>query len=356
MEIDSELKLSFYREIAVLNEEHGVELVQHLETKKIFVKKRMKIYDIHVFQYLMSCSIPGIPRIEELVEADDRLFVIEEYISGDSLREKLDADGPLTVPEAVSCIRQLCDILRPLHRLSPPIVHRDIKPSNIIITSAGQLYLVDFNSAKETSDSKNQDTVLIGTFGYAAPEQYGFSASQPTADIYALGVLLNEMLTGKKPQEKLPDGPLAAIVKKCMQMDPSNRYQDVDQLLRDLGVRSMSSQEKKARVRSWLPPGFRSGRPVRQVVAVLWYAFILLLSSSAVIQDAGPAETRLFRAFYFIVFLTETFWFGNYQNVWQHFPLSRHSNRGIRVLGTALWALVFFFVAVLILGILTRNF
>lgn len=237
MEVDAALCLSFYRDIATLNEAHGVDLVQHVETKAIYVKKTLTVYDLQVFQHLKDHPVTGIPRIEELVETDGRLYVIEEYISGRSLREALAASGPLSPAEALACLRQLCDILRPLHNLSPPIVHRDIKPSNLLLTPAGRLYLVDFNAAKETSDTKARDTVLLGTAGYAAPEQYGFSPSQPTADIYALGVLLNEMLTGKLPQEELADGPLTAVIQKCLRMEPSQRYQTVDLLLGELSKR-----------------------------------------------------------------------------------------------------------------------
>lgn len=355
MDVDVELRLSFYRDVAMLNEEHGVTLVQHVETKKIFVKKILAIYDIRVFEHLMSKPVPGIPRIQELVETGSRLYVIEEYISGVSLQERLDAVGPLKTVVALSYIRQLCDILRPLHSLSPPIVHRDIKPSNIIITSAGQLYLVDFNSAKETSGSKDRDTVLIGTFGYAAPEQYGFLASQPTADIYALGVLLNEMLTGKKPQEEMPPGPLAAVIKKCVQMEPSNRYQCIDQFLRQIDVRSTSPQAPEEKAKSWFLPGFRTHKPLRWILAIAWYAFMILVSSTAVVEDAGPTEMVILRIFYFICFFSETLWIGNYGNVWKHFPLSRHPNRVVRVLGVVCWAFVLFFAVVIVMAILTRN-
>lgn len=355
MDVDVELRLSFYRDVAMLNEEHGVTLVQHVETKKIFVKKILAIYDIRVFEHLMSKPVPGIPRIQELVETGSRLYVIEEYISGVSLQERLDTVGPLKTVVALSYIRQLCDILRPLHSLSPPIVHRDIKPSNIIITSAGQLYLVDFNSAKETSGSKDRDTVLIGTFGYAAPEQYGFLASQPTADIYALGVLLNEMLTGKKPQEEMPPGPLAAVIKKCVQMEPSNRYQCIDQFLRQIDVRSTSPQAPETKAKSWFLPGFRTHKPLRWILAIAWYAFMILVSSTAVVEDAGPTEMVILRIFYFICFFSETLWIGNYRNVWKHFPLSRHPNRVVRVLGVVCWAFVLFFAVVIVMAILTRN-
>ncbi len=348
MEVDAALCLSFYRDIATLNEAHGVALVQHVETKAVYVKKTLTVYDLQVFQHLKDHPVAGIPRIEELVETDGRLYVIEEYISGRSLREVLAASGPLPPAEALVCLHQLCDILRPLHSLSPPIVHRDIKPSNLILTPAGRLYLVDFNAAKETSDAKARDTVLLGTAGYAAPEQYGFSPSQPTADIYALGVLLNEMLTGKLPQEERADGPLTAVIQKCLRMEPSQRYQTVDLLLQDAKRRSRLPRTAAKSIRPWLLPGFRSNKPLRWALAALWYALLLLLSCTAVVKDTPPTDLLLLRITLFLIFFGETLWLGNYRNAWQHLPLSRNPSKPIRLLGIVLWAVVLFF-AVMVL-------
>lgn len=353
MEVDAALCLSFYRDIATLNEAHGVDLVQHVETKAIYVKKTLTVYDLQVFQHLKDHPVAGIPRIEELVETDDRLYVIEEYISGRSLREVLAASGPLSPAEALDCLRQLCDILRPLHSLSPPIVHRDIKPSNLLLTPAGRLYLVDFNAAKETSDTKARDTVLLGTAGYAAPEQYGFSPSQPTADIYALGVLLNEVLTGKLPQEELADGPLTAVIQKCLRMEPSQRYQTVDLLLQDAKRRSHLPWTAAKSIRAWLPPGFRSGKPLRWVLAALWYILLLLLSCTAVVKDTPPTDLLLLRITLFLIFFGETLWLGNYRNAWQHLPLSRNPSKPIRLLGMVLWAVVLFFAVMVLTALLS---
>ena len=354
MDIQAELRLSFYREIGILDQEHGVSLVQHVETQKVYVRKTLTIYDTRVFQYLMAHPVSGVPKIQELVESQGTLYVIEEYISGTSLRETLDTAGKLPPSVALGYLRQLCDILRPLHRLQAPIVHRDIKPSNIIIAHTGQLYLVDFNAAKEAADAKGRDTVLIGTFGYAAPEQYGFSASQPTTDIYALGVLLNEMLTGKLPQEEMAGGPLAAVIQKCLQMEPLRRYQNVDQLLQEAQSGSAAPCTEETRADSWRLPGFRSRKFFRWVLAVLWYAFGLLISLSIVVEGVGPGEQRIFRIAFFVAFFLETLWVGNYRDVWEYFPLSGSENRRTCVLGVACWGLALF-VAILMLAAAVAN-
>lgn len=256
MDIASELRLSFYKDIAILNEAHGVYLVQHVESKNIFVRKSMRVYDRRVYAYLMRADIAGIPKIVELVEIDGTLHVIEEWIPGRSLREVLVEQGAFSEQTALDHLKTLCQILRSLHALSPPIVHRDIKPSNIILTPTGHPYLIDFNAAKEVSSRQARDTVLIGTCGYAAPEQYGFRASEPTADIYALGVLFNEMLTGGKPREISAGEPWGDVIARCVQMDPAARYPDADALLLALSEHHRPPKRHLPAFRSWLPPVF----------------------------------------------------------------------------------------------------
>ena len=90
MDLESQLQLSYYREIALLNENHRVWLVQHTETQKIYVKKALEVYDLQVYRYLQQNPQPGIPRIFQLIQGDGPLFVIEEYISGRSLKEILE--------------------------------------------------------------------------------------------------------------------------------------------------------------------------------------------------------------------------------------------------------------------------
>lgn len=103
--------------------------------------------------------------------------------------------------ETIDIAMQICKILMELHGMNPPIIHRDIKPANVMIMPEGVVKLLDFSVAKAENITKKRDTVLLGTSGFAAPEQYGFSASTPQTDIYVMGVLMNLMLTRKMPSE-----------------------------------------------------------------------------------------------------------------------------------------------------------
>jgi serine/threonine protein kinase len=353
MNLEAELKLSYYKEIADVDDVHKVKLVQHAESGKVFVLKTLSIYDIRVFQYLAANPAQGTPRIVELIEDGSLLYVVEEYISGTSLRDKLNASETFCEAKAVALIRQLCDILRPLHKLNPPIVHRDIKPSNIIITLDSKMVLVDFNSAKESGNTKSQDTVLIGTVGYAAPEQYGFSASRPTADIYAIGVLLNELLTGNLPNEEVYGGNLEPVIRKCLQMDPINRYQSVDELLRAINIAVKPRITFWADVRSWLPPGLRNRNPWIALSSMLWYIFITAISFSLEVKNAAGGELQMNRIFCFLILLSETLWLGNYRNIWSYLPLSKSRNVFLKILGIIIWSIALIFALFLVLAIVS---
>ena len=184
MKVEKELRLSFYKEIASVSEQHGVKLVQHVDTGQVYVKKELKHYDISIFEAIRNGHFPGVPVIKELIESGDRLIVIEDYISGHSVEEILES-RLFSVNETIRVISAICDILDPFHSNTPQIVHRDIKASNVIIDNEGKVYLIDFDASKMVIQGRNRDTDLIGTEEYAAPEQYGFGQSDQRTDICA---------------------------------------------------------------------------------------------------------------------------------------------------------------------------
>ena len=223
--------MSDYKIISALNEEHKVYLVQSALSGNIYVQKILDVYNIRVYEYLYRNPVAGIPRLINYYEDGNQLIVIEEYISGTSLQEKID-NSDLSVSDIRSYMIMLCNILNALHSMTPPIIHRDIKPSNIIITSYNYAMLLDFNAAKQFSGQNESDTVLIGTPGYAAPEQYGFGSSSPKTDIYSLGIVLREMLGSITPVPNIAPilHRLNMIADRCTQMTPATRYQSVAEL------------------------------------------------------------------------------------------------------------------------------
>lgn len=225
------LALSLYDEESSINDRCDILLVRNMETGERFVKKILSTYDAEIYRYLQENPIPLMPRITGVYESDNYLIVIEQYIEGETLQELL-SEQLFSAPDAVLMARILCRILKKLHSQTPPIIHRDIKPSNIMLGKDGRLYLLDMNAAKWYREGESEDTRLLGTQYYAAPEQlgYGFSASSEKTDIYALGVLLNVMVTGKLPKEEKAPEPIWSIVKNCISLDPESRYSDAQLL------------------------------------------------------------------------------------------------------------------------------
>ena len=158
--------------------------------------------------------------------------MLEEYIQGDPVSDMLE-DTRFTEKETRKIAMDVCRALYILHSLN--IIHRDVKPDNIILRE-DHAVLLDFDASRETKDEAGRDTVVLGTVGYAAPEQYGISQTDARADIYALGVTMNVMLTGEHPSVRLASGRLKHIISRCIQVQPNKRYSDVRHLMEALSI------------------------------------------------------------------------------------------------------------------------
>lgn len=224
------LRLSSYSEEYSIHNRDDIIVVRNMEDDKLYVKKILNIYDVSLYKYLQKHPVKYMPRIIGVYESDNNLIVIEEYIEGKTLLELID-EAMLDAVQAVSIARKICSIVKCLHSLEEPIIHRDIKPSNIIIQD-DEVYLLDINVAKWYKENEIEDTRLLGTQYYAAPEQmgYGFAASSEKTDIYAIGVLLNVMVTGKLPKEEKATAEIWKVVEKCICLEPEDRYSD-DELI-----------------------------------------------------------------------------------------------------------------------------
>ena len=157
-------------------------------------------------------------------------FVAEEFISGSSLKERL-KKGNLTPREVKNILKQLLPAIQQLHQNG--IIHRDIKASNIMSDNYENYYLVDFDIA--IKDGAADETA--GTAGYASPEQYGYKDCDARSDIYSIGVLANKLLTGQMPKEGLAKGRIGRIIKKCVMIDPQDRYQTAEELYHAIFLR-----------------------------------------------------------------------------------------------------------------------
>lgn len=182
---------------------------------------------VSVYDYLKTVSFENLPTVYDAFYADDGQIVFEEYIDGITVRDVIE-NGVYTYRGAKKVIISVCDALKILH--DNGFVHRDVKPENIMISKSGIVKLIDFNASRRESPNVGKDTVQMGTIGYAPPEQYGISQTDKRTDIYAVGVLLNVMLTGEHPTKKLAGGRAKRIILKCTQINPDLRFKSTDEL------------------------------------------------------------------------------------------------------------------------------
>ena len=176
-------------------EDSFVSLYAHKDTGKKMLLRRSGNRNDGVYRALRGKRLCNLPMVLEVCSEEAHLLVLEEYIEGRTLDKILDS-GQLTSAQAAAYTIDLCHALEELHSLG--IVHRDIKPANVMITPENRAVLLDLSIAREIS-SDQQDTRSLGTVGYAAPEQYGVAQSNRATDLYALGVLLNTMITRRAP-------------------------------------------------------------------------------------------------------------------------------------------------------------
>ena len=203
-----------------------VSVVRHKKSGTRYVFRRYSGSG-EVYRRLLPVLCPHLPQIMEAAEQDGQTAVLEEYVQGDTLAELL-MGARLTEREARQVTMQLCQALHVLHSMGA--VHRDVKPENVILRGSDAV-LIDFDAARIYKDESESDTQVLGTTGFAAPEQYGIFQSDERADIFSLGVLLNIMLTGKHPSREMATGKMGRIVRKCTMTAPEQRYQSARALM-----------------------------------------------------------------------------------------------------------------------------
>ena len=203
-----------------------VSVVRHKKSGTRYVFRRYSGSG-EVYRRLLPVLCPHLPKIMEAAEQDGQTAVLEEYVQGDTLAELL-TGAKLTEKEARQVTMQLCQALHVLHSMGA--VHRDVKPENVILRGSDAV-LIDFDAARIYKDESESDTQVLGTTGFAAPEQYGIFQSDERADIFSLGVLLNIMLTGKHPSREMAAGKMGRIVRKCTMTAPEQRYQSARALM-----------------------------------------------------------------------------------------------------------------------------
>ena len=197
---------------------------------------------------LATLRHPNLPAVMDVFAEGGRHFLVMELVEGETLEKQVQKQGRPGEAELREWARQLCEVLDYLHRQQPPIIYRDLKPSNIMIQPDGTLRLIDFGIARFHTVGKAKDTQLMGTPGFAPPEQYGKGQTDARSDVYALGVTLLTLLTGHDPESSPFQMPHAHSLDPGMSDDladaiftatrpkPEDRFQTVSDLLHSIAA------------------------------------------------------------------------------------------------------------------------
>lgn len=243
-------------------------------------------------EYETIQSLPPAYGFETLLfrEEGDVCFLTRDYIPGQSLEELVESRGKLDPVRAAELCARLCGVLAPLHKSDPPVIHRDLKPENVVLTWAGELRLIDFETARTYKPGQETDTVRLGTRSYAAPEQYGYGQTDARTDVYALGRLLLYLLNGDCESALPPlrgrDRALGRIIARCCAYDPARRYAGAGEL--EAALRRFLA--RRARLSSWPRLAGAAALALTLCLLSVWGGYALGLRRAA--APAAPAAGK----------------------------------------------------------------
>lgn len=198
---------------------------------------------------------PALPRIVDIIDNGVTIYVVMDYIEGESLDKILKEYGSQPEEKVIAWAMQIADALAYLHSQKPPIIYRDMKPANVMLKPEGNIKIIDFGIAREYKEQNLADTTVLGTKGYAPPEQYS-GQTDPRSDIFALGMTMHHLLTNVDPRNGEPYAPvrqwnpelsegIEIIIDRCVQPAAENRYQNCADLLYDLEHPSIITMDYK---------------------------------------------------------------------------------------------------------------
>ena len=331
-----------YEKVADLG--NGTEMQTALlrnEKGEFLVFKEIPRESEEVFLKLKESPHPNLICVYGLKAVDEeKSGVFMEYFPSDTLEDRI-RTHIFSLKETKKIMLQICDAVYHFHKLG--IIHKDLKPFNILINREGTVKITDFGIARTYKKGKIFDTRILGTAGYAAPEQYGFIQTDEKTDIYALGVLMNRMLTGKLPGEELYNGDarVGDIIRRCLFMTPGERC-TIGEIEEALGGRKIHDVPPAKRLLRKVP-GFRTGNKVHMTLALVEYIYMSLIYVFTIPlrQSIGQIFTGT------VSFLLVTLGVGWLIGTWKQAAYRLHMEKGAgRVVLMILYGAAVFFLLV----------
>ncbi len=259
-------ELEQYKTLENLDKKGNVRLVRDIRDNSMWVIKTVSENAADIYRRIIGISCENLPYVRAVLNGGSDFYVVEKYIEGSELIKIITEKGNMSADRTVAIMINICDAMNILH--SRGIIHRDITPANIIITKEGKAMLIDMGISRIRKKDISHDTSVLGTAGYAAPEQFGFAQTDVTADIYSCGAVMNVMLTGKLPPDEKYKGKIDYIIDRCINIDPKERYQSAGELKAAL-IRSEGFMGRVINCFGRLP-GLSGGGPEKSAAVIVY--------------------------------------------------------------------------------------
>lgn len=318
------------------------------KTNKKYVLKTIDESLLNEYESISKINSPYVAKILYIEKATGEITVVREHVEGQSLDEFL-SHGTLSEDDAYKIILQILNGLKSMHKKG--LVHRDINPNNIIIDKQKNVKIIDYGIVRKIKDGKTKDTTILGTVGYAAPEQFGFTQSDFRTDMYAVGVLANVMLTKNLPSQELAKGKLRRFIKKCVKIDPQKRYKNTNEAIKYLENKNRNVVLKIIKA----IPGFRGRNPIVPIIASLWYAFCVFITLIDITTlKTHPVSVLLAIIYWSFIFILPTLMVSNFLNIHNKLPLTRNLHKALQIIVYIGFSLASIVIGLLLIA-LTEN-
>ncbi len=261
----------------------------------------------------------------------------------------------------------VCEALKVYHNAEPPMIYDDIRPETVLLGEDNTVSMMESDRTSPVQREEQRDFVPEPPDEYTAPERYGFGIKTPQTDLFSLGILVNVLLCGFTPSEHRIEGSMGDIIERCCAVEPSERYENVEELEGALNRLKTPNRSKKQKAvkqpkqvkkekdttqNSYMIPGFRTKTPWKMIVAVLGYFLILRTGLGLEVENAHPGETGLNRFFFTLTMLEIVLFCSDYRGIRTNIPFFNREKHAGKLLSTLLGSVILLILNVAVLTVL----